>query len=208
MSKYDANSFIGKFLFDKCIFPVLSLENKNFIEPRIFSQKTKNCLEVIIDVLKMANEASLYDTYSNPEKTIFNQFLIEIIPVLNKFYDKIIDVQLPKVVEDLISSSNNKIELTINKKIFKFRHRKKVEEKKPIIEAPQGPDFTVMPPPLFQYFEENSDEILHLESICFSADDILFIIELLKDNLQIFSDLPKYNFFKKTYKRILTKTLM
>ena len=140
------------------------------------------------------------------KKTIFNQFLIEIIPVLNKFYDKIIDVQLPKVVEDLISSSNNKIELTINKKIFKFRHRKKVEEKKPIIEAPQGPDFTVMPPPLFQYFEENSDEILHLESICFSADDILFIIELLKDNLQIFSDLPKYNFFKKTYKRILNET--
>ena len=202
LSKYDANSFIGKFLLDKCIFPVLSLENKNFIEPRIFSQKTKNCLEVIIDVLKMANEASLYDTYSNPEKTIFNQFLIEIIPVLNKFYDKIIDVQLPKVVEDLISSSNNKIERTINKKIFNFRHRKKAEEKKPIIEAPQGPDNTVMPPPLFQYFEENSDEILHLESICFSADDILFIIELLKDNLQIFNDLPRYNFFTKTYKRI------
>ena len=201
LSKYEANSFIGKFLLDKCIFPVLSLENKNFIEPRIFSAKTKNCLDIIINVLKMANEATLYDTYSDPEKTIFNQFLIEIIPVLNKFYDKIIDVQLPKVVEDLINSSNNKIEQTINKKIFNFRHKKKVEEKL-IIEAPKGPDNTVMPPPLFQYFEENSDEILHLESICFSLDDLFFIIELLKDNLQIFSDLPKYNFFTKTYKRI------
>ena len=201
LSKSEANSFIGKFLLEKFIFPVLSLENKNFIEPRIFSPKTKNCLDVIINVLKMANRASLYDTYSDPEKTIFNQFLIEIIPVLNKFYDKIIDVQLPKVVEDLINSSNNKIEQTFNKKIFNFRHRKKVEEKK-IIEAPKGPDNTVMPPPLFQYFEENSDEMLHLESICFSVDDILFIIELLKDNLQVFSDLPKYNFFTKTYKRI------
>ena len=201
LSKYEANSFIGKFLLDKCIFPVLSLENKNFIDPRVFSPKTKNCLDVIINVLTKANEASLYDTYSSPEKTIFNQFLIEIIPVLNKFYDKIIDVQLPKVVEDLINSSNNRIERTINKTIFNFRHKKKVE-KKQVIETPKGPDNTVMPPPLYKYFEENSDELLHLESICFSVDDILFIIDLLKDNLQVFSDLPKYIFFTKTYKRI------
>ena len=201
LSKYEANSFIGKFLLDKCIFPVLSLENKNFISPRVFSPKTKNCLEVIISVLSKANEASLFETYSDPEKTIFNQFLIEIIPILNKFYDKIIDVQLPKVLEDLISSSTDKIERTINRKIFNFRHKKVVEEKQ-TVQTPTGPDNTVMPPPLFRYFEENSDEIFHLESICFSVDDILFMIDLLKDNLELFSDLPKYKFFVKTYNRI------
>lgn len=201
LSKYEANSFIGKFLLDKCIFPVLSLENKNFITPRVFSPKTKNCLEVIISVLSKANEASLFETYSDPEKTIFNQFLIEIIPVLNKFYDKIIDVQLPKVLEDLISTSTDKIEKTINRKIFNFRHKKVVEEKQ-AVQTTAGPDNTVMPPPLFRYFEENSDEILHLESICFSVDDILFMLDLLKDNLELFSDLPKYKFFLKTYNRI------
>ena len=201
LSKYESNSFIGKFLLDKCIFPVLSLENKNFITPRVFSPKTKNCLEVIISVLSKANEASLFETYSDPEKTIFNQFLIEIIPVLNKFYDKIIDVQLPKVLEDLISSSTDKIERTINRKIFNFRHKKVVEEKQ-TVETPTGPDNTVMPPPLFRYFEENSDEILHLESICFSVDDILFMIDLLNGNLELFRDLPKYKFFTKTFNRI------
>ena len=34
-SIYVRNSFIGKFIFDKCIFPVLCLEKKNSLEPRI-----------------------------------------------------------------------------------------------------------------------------------------------------------------------------
>ena len=61
-------------------------------------------------------------------------------------------------------------------------------------------DNTVMPPPLFQYFEENSDEILHLQSICFTVQDILFLIDLIGRNIQIFSDLPKYIFLIKHIK--------
>ena len=201
LSKFEVNSFIGKFIFDKCIFPVLSLENKNFIDSRVYSQKTKNCLDVIISVLSKANSASLFDTYSDPEKTIFNQFLIEIIPTLNKFYEKIIEVQLPKVLEDLIIKTNKRIEQTYNKKIFNFRHKKirKVEEKN---QTPKGPDKTLMPPPLFQYFHENSDEILHFQSICFSVEDINFLIEIIQRKIDLFSDLPKYNFFTKTVNRI------
>ena len=202
LSRFDINSYIGKFLLDKCIFPVLSLDNKNFIDSRVFSAKTKNCLEIIVNVLSKANSSSLFDTYSDPEKTIFNQFIIEIIPILNKFYEKLIDVQLPKVLEDLINKTSQKIEQTSNRKIFNFRHKKKKNAQEIPVETPKGPDNTVMPPPLFQYFEENSDEILHLQSICFTVEDILFLIELIGRDIQLFSDLPKYNFFNKTYKRI------
>ena len=204
LSKYEVNSYIGKFLFDKCIFPVLGLENKNFINSRIFSTKTKICLDTIISVISKANNSSLFDTYSDPEKTIFNQFIIEIIPILNKFYEKLIDIQLPKVIEELLDKTKKKIESNFNKKIFNFRHKKK-KTQAVVVETPKGPDKTTMPPPLFQYFEENPDEILHLQSICFSVDDIKFIIELIGRNIQIFSDLPKYNFFTKTYKRILNE---
>ena len=102
---------------------------------------------------------------------------------------------------DLITTTNERIKQTKNKKIFNFRHKKikKVEEKK---ELPKGPDTTLMPPPLFQYFQENPDEILHLQSICFSVKDIKFLIEIIKRKIDIFSDLPKYNFFTKTVKRI------
>ena len=202
LSKYEVNSYIGKFILDKCIFPVLSLENQNFINSRIFSTKTKNCLDVVISVLSKANSGSLFDTYSDPEKTLFNQFIIEIIPILNKFFEKIIDVRLPKVLEDLINNTNKKMEKILNQKIFNFRHKKKTNEKPTPIEAPKGPDNTIMPPPLFQYFEENSDEILHIQSICFNINDIKFMIELIGRNIQIFNDLPKYKFFTKTYNRI------
>ena len=201
LSKYEVNAYIGKFLFGKCIFPVLSLENKNFINLRIFSSKTKICLDNIISVISKANNSSLFDTYSDPEKTIFNQFIIEIIPILNKFYEKLMDIQLPKVIEDLLDKTNKKMEQTFNKKIFNFRHKKKITQTI-VMETPKGPDTSIMPPPLFQYFEENPDEILHLQSICFSVRDIKFMIELIGRNIQIFSDLPKYNFFTKTYKRI------
>ena len=199
LTKCEVNSFIGKFLLDKCIIPVLSLENKNSIESRVFSTKTKNCLDIIINVLSKLSNYSLFDTYSDPEKTIFNQFIIENISNLNKFYDKVIDVQLPKIIEDLFNKTKI-IDQSFNKKIFNFRHNKKNIQ--PSIINPKGPDNEAMPPNLFQYFEENPDEILHMQSICFCLDDVKFLIELIGRNIQLFSDLPKFNFFTKTYKRI------
>ena len=51
LPKYLQNAFIGKFIFNKCIFPVLSLQNKNVVENIIFSLDTKKCLNIIINVL-------------------------------------------------------------------------------------------------------------------------------------------------------------
>lgn len=200
LSKYTINSFIGKFILNKCIFPVLNLETKNAVDLRIFSLKTKKCLDLIINVLSKANSGTLYDTYTDPEKTIFNQYLIEIIPILNKFYEKIIDVQLPKILDDLINKTNKRMEENENKKFFNFKHKKVIKKDSPA-ETPNTKDID-MPPPLFNYFSENPDEILHLQSICFSIEDILFMVELIGKNIQLFKDLPKYTFFEKTYKRI------
>ena len=80
------------------------------MDSRIFSSNTKKCLNVIISVLSNANRCCLYPTTTDTEKTIFNYYLIEIIPILNKFYDKLIDVQLPKVLDDLVSE-NDKVNL-------------------------------------------------------------------------------------------------
>jgi hypothetical protein len=204
LSTYSINSFIGKFILNKCIFPVLKLESKNIKDSRIFSSKTKNCLELITEVLSKANSGELYDTYSDPEKTIFNNYLLEIIPILNKFYEKLIDVQLPKVLEDLINETSEKMEENNYRKIFNFRHKKK-GQLQPINETPKIPENKEMPPPLYNYFVENSDEILHLQSICFSAEDILFLTELIGRDLQKFSDLPKFKFFTKTYQRIINE---
>ena len=198
------NSFIGKFIFDKCIFPVLSLENKNVMDSRIFSQNTKKCLNVIISVLSNANRCSLYPTTTDTEKTIFNYYLFEIIPLINKFYEKVIDIELPKTLEELIAQVKLKIEQNIDNKIFHFRRKnikRRIDPTKKEIEIKKEPEKSEEEIK-YDYFKNNDDEIMHLESICFSAQDILFILSLIQKKPKIFEGLPDYKFFSKTIERI------
>ena len=204
LPKYLRNSFIGKFIFDKCIFPVLSFENKNVMDSRIFSPNTRKCLNVIISVLSNANRCCLYPTTTDTEKTIFNYYLIEIIPILNQFYEKVIDIELPKTLEDFLDQVKLKIEQNIDNKIFNFRRKNTKRKYEPAVKEPEKkkePDKS-RNEIVFDYFKKNDDEIMHLESICFSVQDILFILSLIQRRPKIFEGLPKYNFFTKTIERI------
>ena len=191
LSKYLRNSFMGKLIFDKCIFPVLNLENKNVIGDVIFSPDTQKCLNVIISVLSKAYKCSLFTTNNDTEKTIFNYYLIEIVPLINKFYDKLIDIELPKVLNDLISKTQIKLE----ENIYNFRRKKNSKNQ---IKENNNTDGGQ----LYNYFHENSDEILSLQCICFSIYDILYITTLISKNTKLFSNLPGYIFFDQTVKKI------
>ena len=208
LPKFLRNSFVGKFIFDKCIFPVLSFENKNVQDSRIFSSNTRKCLNVIISVLSNANRCCLYTTTTDTEKTIFNYYLLELTPILNAFYEKVIDIQLPKALEDLVSQAKLKIEQNIDNKIFDFNTKndkrktehanKETEEIKKIKESVLENNNKT----LYNYFDENNGEILHLESICFSISDISFILELIDRKKEIFEGLPEYNNFLKYYNEL------
>ena len=206
LPKYLRNSFVGKFIFEKSIFPVLSLENKNVMEAKIFSNSTKNCLNEISSILYNANKCMLFNSDNDTEKTIFNYYLIEIIPILNKFYDKLIDVKLPKVLDDLVSEEKLEITEFMNDKIYTFKHKQIIEEQNKDKDKPKEPmnnkEEKIPLHHTYDYFKENSDEILHLQCICFSIQDILFIMNLINKNIKIFSNLEKYSFFCKTYERI------
>ena len=209
LPRYLKNSFVGKFIFEKCIFPVLNLENKNITEAKIFSNSTKNCLNEIVTILYNANKCMLFNSNNDTEKTIFNYYLIEIIPILNKFYDKLIDVKLPKVLDDLVSEEKLEISEYMNEKLFSFKHKhelqdqnkeqskdNKINNEKKINLNKNSQQY------YYNYFIENSDEILHLQCICFSIPDILFIMNLINKNIKLFSNLDKYSFFCKTVERI------
>ena len=200
LPKYLRNAFVGKFIFEKSIFQVLSLENKNIMETKIFSNSTKNCLNEIITVLYNANKCMLFKDSNDTERTIFNYYLIEIIPILNKFYDKLIDVKLPKVLDDLVSNEKLEISEYMNDKIYTFKHKKILEG--PNEESLKNNNNNTIQQYSYNYFKENSDEILHLQCICFSIQDILFILYLINKNIEIFKSLDKYDFFCKTIERI------
>ena len=204
LPRYLRNSFIGKIIFDKSIFPALSFDNKNVIDSRIFSQNTKKCLNVIISVLSNANRCCLFPTTTDTEKTIFNYYLIEIIPIINKFYEKMIDVELPKMIEDLLNKVKLKIEQNIENKIFNFRRKNAKIKYEPIVEEPEKKKEPDKPENeiVFDYFKNNNEEIINLECICFSVQDILFILSLIQKRPKLFEGLYKYSFFMKTIERI------
>ena len=186
LPKYLRHSYIGKFLFNKCIFPILSLENKAFLKKTIFSQAQKRCLLTIVSILQTANQCQLYTHYNDIEKIFLNNYLLDIIPILNKFYDKLVDLRLPRQLNEYISHAFEDIEPNT----FCFGGKKiKTEKKKK--------QFTK-----YNYFSQNPDEILRLQSICFTVDDAIFLKDLIDFNEEKFTDLPKFDKLKKAIEDI------
>ena len=92
------------------------------------------------------------------------------------------------------------------KKFFNFRNTKpKLTEggDTPLCSTNTG-DNNNTQAELYKYFKENPYEILHLQSVCFTVDDLIFILELIgrNTNIELFKDLPRFQFFKKTFTRI------
>ena len=186
LPKYLRHSFIGKFLFNKCIFPVLSLESKETLKKIIFTSAQRRCLNSVINIISAANQCSLFTHYEDVEKTVFNNYLLDIIPILNKFYDKLIDLRLPRQLNEYVSYAFEDVE----NKSFCFNNQKK--ETKP----------TKRKHITYDYFGQNPDELLHLQSICFTVDDAIFLKDLIDDNEKVFKDLPKFDNMKKAIKEI------
>ena len=152
------------------------------MENMIFSSKTKDILQIIINILSNAIRCTLFNSDNNPTKTIFNHYLIEIIPLLNEFYNKVIEVKFPNALNSLIKKRIKNKEINANKRIK-----------------------------LYKYFKEYPDEILQLQCICPSIDDLLYIINLIHKNENTFENLKGsktfFNSFKLIEKNILQEVM-
>ena len=187
LPKYLRHSFIGKFLFNKCIFPVLSLENKVSLKKIIFSTAQRRLLLDIITILSTANKCQLFTHYNDVEKIPLNHYLLELIPILNKFYDKLVDLRLPRQLNEYISHAFEDMESNT----FSFG-AKKITPKKQKKQATT-----------YKYFEEKThDEILRIPAICFNVDDAITLKEIIYDNQDQFKDLPKFPSVKKAIEEI------
>ncbi len=73
------------------------------------------------------------------------------MPAINDFYTKLIDVDLPEVIDNLL-----------NKKIKNFTS--------------------------YNYFDENKEELVNFQPICFNIQDVLYLAKLVKKNTHVFDD--------------------
>jgi len=151
---FERNSFIGIFIIDKILFPL-------FQDPKI------NCLITKIDrnedsyfnynfIVSLLSDFSLgyffFETEKNGNYTPFNGYFLEKMPILMEIYDKIIDVETPKYLEELIEN---------NDKNFNFKENLNL---------------------IYQtYFERHKEEQIYNQSCCLSFGDLDFILKLINN---------------------------
>ena len=101
-------------------------DDKATLKIVIFSSAQRRCLLSIMNIISTANQCLLYSHYNDPEKIPFNNYVIQIIPILNKFYDKLVDLRLPNQLNEYLSHSFEGME----DNSFVFGAKKKSNEKK------------------------------------------------------------------------------
>ena len=196
LPRYLKNSFIGKFFFEKYLFPCLLFENKFLFNNKIISFQARKCIGEIISILYHANNCLLFDNINNAEKTVFNNYIIEIIPVLNEFYDSCINIKLPEIIEELINLKIEEIKIDkLRKKNFRKRNKSSgiINLKKNYIY-----EFIKLKRP-------KSKISMKSKYICFSIKNLLYILSLIEKNKNNFLNLPKYKYFNNLFQSIFDK---
>ena len=201
LPKYLKNAFIGKFFFDKYIFPNLLFENKLLFNNKIMKFQIKKCIGEIISILSFANNCELFDNYNNIEKTVFNNYLLEIIPILDKFYNLIMDVKLPDIIEELINFKIKNIQT--NKTEKKSFRKKKVENINNIINYKN--DLFISDIIKKKKTKRKFNLTSKFKYICFSVRNLLYILSLIDKNKNKFENLPNKDIFNTIFQSLINK---
>ena len=201
LPKYLKNAFIGKFFFDKYIYPNLLFENKLLFNNKIMKFQIKKCIGEIISILSFANNCELFDNYNNIEKTVFNNYLLEIIPILDKFYNLIMDVKLPDIIEKLINYKIKNIQ--INKTEKKSFRKKKVENINNIINSKN--DLFISDIIKKKKTKRKFNLTSKFKYICFSVRNLLYILSLIDKNKNKFENLPNKDIFNTIFQSLINK---
>ena len=189
ISNYDKIMFKISFFMGNIILPILSNPNYNgIITNKVISKITKENLKIITKIFKQIISGKLFSNKNEPEYTIFNKFIIEIIPYIFNIINNIQkNFKLPDFIMkvfntcDLINGENRDIN--------------------------------------FDYFYENNyNETIHFQSICFSYQILYMIIHIIliekdyfilknknEEEKQIFEELLKYKQEIKNLCKNLTK---
>jgi hypothetical protein len=138
-------------------------------------------MKFISNILRKIYRGILFESNAEKEYTLFNHYIIEIIPEIKKFFKNLIDVSLPFQLENLLHDHIN-----ID---FDYSDREKEIE----LEFDQLPNIN------YNYFIENKDELINMQCISFSIPDFLIIWHLFISNKM---DFKSDNIFFKSLEKI------
>ena len=184
LKNYQKNAFIGEFIFGKCLLPILDSSTSNDVLSSIYlKSKTTYFLKNVAKIIKHIYRGELFTDERDPGFTYFNSYILQAIPFVNLYLQELIKVDLPNVLNSYLKKHIDSPSLSA----FKLRKVNTKKEKEPIV---------------YDFFKEHPEEYIDIKFICFCIDDILFLHEIISQNVERFKGLYKYNFFRKTIERI------
>ena len=185
----ELNAFVSEFLVKQIIQPLFVYpELTCLMNCKFISKITKGNMVFIGDIVQKLLSADFFTSKDDPSKTIFNWYFIDQMPEVVKFFDKLIDIDLPISLENIIQN-----DLSGNKDIFDIE------------------EF------VFDYFKQYPEEQIFYHNICYSANQLSTIIEIMKKNKDLMLKVPKsetkddkpskdYVFFKKAFEKLIEKS--
>ena len=163
ISRFELNNFVCRFLFDKLIFPVLINPERNDIgKDRLISLATRKNLFNIYLILKNLVKGELFNSEKQVNLVIFNKFILDNYPRVNKIIEKIIDVKIP---EKLLKLSKQ----FYSTEDFVLDNSKRSEEEIN-----------------YEYFKENPSDFMQHKSICFTINELYMIYNTVEAKQDIF----------------------
>ena len=189
LKNYQKNAFIGEFIFGKCLLPILESSTTNDVLSSIYlKSKTNYVLKNIAKIIKHIYRGELFNDEKDPGFTYFNNYILQVIPSINNFFNELIKVDIPNVLNSLLQKYIDTPSLSAFKlrKLEKMNQNKE-EKKEPIV---------------YNYFKEYPEEYIDIKCVCFCIDDILFLNDILSKNKDRFKGFYKFGFFSKTLQKI------
>lgn len=130
ISDINLNSFIGKFFFDELIFPILFNPLYNgIITTTIISEQTRSNVITITKIIKKIIRGNLFNGTFDGEysMTLFNMYIVEIMPSIIKFFDYLLQVKLPNCIEQAIADKEKGNNVVSSYDYFKDYPNEKME---------------------------------------------------------------------------------
>ena len=178
----ELNGFIAQFFFEKILKPIFTMADySGLLKSTILLSNTKDNIKLIHKIIQKLVGGSFFNCNKDPNFTILNRFFIQIMPKVLDFFEKLIDVELPPLIEKIVQNTAGE-DFIENCPLFLYQ---------------------------YDYFKENPEELLRDISICYNVEDILAILDIIKNNQKImfaknpFTNEKEFNNFKMAYDKLI-----
>ena len=163
ITKLELNNFVGRFLFDKLIFPILkNPERSDAGKHKMITLNTRKNIINIYLVFKNLVRGELFDSDRNVNLTVFNHYIINNYARVNRIIENMIDVRIPDKLKKLSDEFYATDDFVLDNS-----NRKKVDIN-------------------YEYFKENPNDFLQHKSICFTINELNMFYEIVNAHQEFF----------------------